>query len=794
MPTPENIEQVETVTLRIDGKEISVPKGTLLLDACLEEGIDVPFFCYHKHMSSVGACRQCLVAVEGVPKPVTSCTTPVSEGMVVDASSEKVKQWREGIVGFLLANHPLECPTCDKGGECDLQNISFAHGPDHSLFREGKRHFTDYDMGPFVVRDMDRCIQCQRCIRFGHEWSGDREIDFFGRGSATTVNTFGKGTFFSKFSGNVTEVCPVGALTAEPYRLVARPWEVRAATSLCNHCAVGCNTIHTTRQNALLRITARENVHVNVCWTCDKGKFGIDFVDSEARLKTPLFRKNGQLVPASWQEALLTVVNRLRDIKEKFGPDSIGFLGSQKTSNEDIFMFQRLAREGIGTSNIDSRDGENFSAALIPGSGLPLDEIERARVIVLFMADVREEAPLVWLRVHHALQAGAKLVVIDEKASEADSFAVKTVRIKPGSEIATALSLVSGEASELMKDGFVLLAGPRVTRHYQGSDIVRALWSVADSVPNSRLGLLLPNNNTRGAYDMGAVPDHGPGWEPLRKPGMNTTEILQSAASGQLQALYIMGADPLAHYPDVSLVQRALSMVPFIVVQDILRSDWMECAHVILPGQTFAERDGTFTNTEGRIQYFKRSVDPIGSGRPDWEILAAVLQGLGVAPGVLGIDDVTRQIAEAVPEYENAIPERLPLDGVLQQDRRAEHIGVPTAVPQTGAEGSAGFPLILLTGDILYDRGPLTRDTKGFDELESAEWIDLSYHDADHIGVQDGQTVTVTSEFGSAVLKARVRDWVSEGTVFVPRKVGSFSVNVLCSFTRKTHRVRVTKA
>ena len=229
----ETTPQVDMVTCTIDGQEVSVPKGTLLIEACRTVGVDVPSFCYHKHMSPFGGCRQCLVRVEKVAKPVASCTATVTDGMVVDASSDQVREWREGIVSFLLANHPLECPTCDKGGECDLQNNAFGHGPGHSMFQENKRHFIDYDMGSLVARDMDRCIQCQRCIRFGLEWSGDHAIDFFGRGATTSVTTFARGPFESKFSGNTTEVCPVGALTSEPFRLVARPWEMEASPSIC---------------------------------------------------------------------------------------------------------------------------------------------------------------------------------------------------------------------------------------------------------------------------------------------------------------------------------------------------------------------------------------------------------------------------------------------------------------------------------------------------------------------------------------------------------------------------------
>lgn len=802
------------VTCTIDGRELSVPKGTLLIEACRELGVDVPSFCYHKHMSPFGGCRQCLVKVEKVPKPVASCTATVTDGMVVDASSPVVREWREGIVGFLLANHPLECPTCDKGGECDLQNNAFAHGAGHSLFTDSKRHFVDYDMGPIVARDMDRCIQCQRCIRFGLEWSGDHAIDFFGRGAATSVTTFARGPFESKFSGNSTEVCPVGALTSEPFRLAARPWEMDATPSICPHCAVGCNITNYTRQNELLRVVARENVHVNVSWTCDKGKFGIDFVNGSNRLKTPMGRRGDRMVPISWQEALGSVAQALETAKRAHGAESIGFLGSQKASNEDIYMFQRLAREGIGTNNIDHRGGAQFPSSLIPGTGLPLEEIERARTVVLFACDAREEAPLVWLRTHHAHFNGATLIVLDERGSGADAFADQVIRYRPGSELlflksltallgSTGLSAEMAEGagvapdsvSELaarLKDGFVLLAGPRVTQKADGGDIVRALWALVDTTSGARFGLLHSNNNTRGAYDLGAVPDHAPGWLPIPRPGLNTTQMLQAAAEGTIQVLYLMGDDPLSSFPDAALARKALETVPFLVVQDILRSELTDKAHVVLPALTHAEREGTFTNLEGRIQYFTKAVDPIGGGRPDWEICAAVLQALGGTPGVRCTDDVTRQIARAVPEYQHALPGSLPADGILVDDRRPEsHIAQPSA--HAPSEGSAALPLILLTGDVLFDNGPLTRETAAFSELEPAPWVDVSEHDAANAGIRDGDTITVASEFDVVDLPARVGNKVSPGSVFVPNKVADFRVNTLTGVIRGVQRVRIAR-
>jgi predicted molibdopterin-dependent oxidoreductase YjgC len=516
----------------------------------------------------------------------------------------------------------------------------------------------------------------------------------------------------------------------------------------------------------------------------------------------------------SWQEALGSVARALEAAKAAHGAESIGFLGSQKASNEDIYMFQRLAREGVGTNNIDHRDGGVFPASLIPGTGIALEEIERTRTVVLFAFDARAEAPLVWLRAHHAHFNGAKLIVIDERGSEADAFADQVIRYRPGSEVLflkslTALLGSTGLSAEMavgagvpadevaqlastLKDGFVLLAGPRVTAKADGADIVRALWALVDSQTGASFGLMHSNNNTRGAYDLGAVPDHAPGWLPVPRPGMTTTQMLHAAVEGRIQVLYLMGDDPLTNYPDAALVNKALNAVPFLVVQDILKSGLTERANVVLPALTFAEREGTFTNLEGRVQFFTKAVDPIGGGRADWEICAALLQAMGVSPGAKCTDDVTRQIASTVPEYQSALPGALPPDGILVEERRPEaHTASPTAHPP--AEGSAALPLILLTGDVLFDNGPLTRDTAAFAELEPAPWVDVSERDAANAGILDGDTVTVASEFGVVDLTARVGNKVAAGTVFVPNKVAGFRVNTLMGVIRGVQRVRIAR-
>ena len=564
----------------------------------------------------------------------------------------------------------------------------------------------------------------------------------------------------------------------------------------------------------MLRIVARENVGVNVCWTCDKGKIGIDFVGSSKRLKSPLGRRDGRLVPVSWQEALSSVVQAIETAKRTHGAESIGFLGSQKVSNEDIYMFQRLAREGVGTNNIDHREGASFPSSLIPGTGLPLEAIEQAKTIVLFACDAREEAPVVWLRAHHAHFNGARLIVIDERGSDADGFANRVVRYQAGTEVLVLESLaallggagghqagsattgvdreaLSGLAEDL-KNGFVLLAGPRVTRKQDGADIVKALWALVDAVSGAQFGLVHSNNNTRGAYDLGAVPDHAPGWLPVPRPGMNATQMLQAALAGNLQVLYILGSDPFSNFPDATLVRKALDAVPFLIVQDVCASELTSRADVVLPALTWAEREGTFTNLEGRIQFYSKAVDPIGGGRPDWEICAAILKALGVDPGVKTVADVTRQIARAVPEYQAAIPGSMPDTGVMVDDRRP--VTHPAAqAPHAPSEGSAALPLVLLTGDVLFDNGALTRETAAFAQIEPAPWVDISRHDAENAGVSDGDVVTVSSEFDVIDLPARVGDRVSPGTVFIPNKVASFRVNSLTSAIRGTQRVRITR-
>ncbi|HEY4385892.1 MAG TPA: NADH-quinone oxidoreductase subunit NuoG, partial [Ktedonobacteraceae bacterium] len=426
----------ELVHLTIDDMPVEVPAGTLVWAAAKQAGVEIPIYCYHPKMPPLGACRMCFVEIEKLPKPPqTACTTPVSEGMVVHTKTEKVLKARKGTLEFLLINHPLDCPICDKGGECDLQDFTLRHGPGNTRFDQPKRHFQKpIPVSDEVMLDRERCILCQRCTRFSSEISMDNGLVMVKRGFRMEVGTAPGQAFDSVFSGNTTEICPVGALTATKYRFKSRPWELKRTPSICNNCSVGCNARVDVRVDKIMRLMSRNNDEVDDGWLCNRGRWDFDFVNDPHRLRTPLIRRNGQLEPASWDEALTLVARRFKEIAAAHGPQTIGGIGSTRTTNEESYLFQKLLRNTLGTPNVDHYHG------FFPGirdrlTGRPwmmsnsIADIEKASHIVLIAADPYQRQPILDLRIKKAMQAGAKISIINAQETELDRFAVSKISI-----------------------------------------------------------------------------------------------------------------------------------------------------------------------------------------------------------------------------------------------------------------------------------------------------------------------------------------------------------------------------
>ncbi len=717
---PEEEKKDELVHLTIDDIPVAVPPGTLVWAAAQQIGIEIPIYCYHPKMPPLGACRMCFVEIEKMPKPPqTACTTPVSEGMIVHTKTDKVIKARKGTLEFLLINHPLDCPICDKGGECDLQDFTLRHGPGGTRFDLYKRHFAKpIAVSDRVMLDRERCILCQRCTRFSSEISMDNGLVMISRGYKMEVGTAPDHAFDSIFSGNTVEMCPVGALTASAYRFKSRPWELKRIPSVCNNCSVGCNARIDVRVDKIMRLMSRTNDAIDEGWLCDRGRWGFEFVNSPQRLRTPLIRQKGQLQPATWDEALYMLASRMRMIAEKRGATSIGGIGSTRTTNEEAYLFQKLLREAIGTPNVDHHHG-NFPGPRDPLTGRPwmmtnsIADIEKAAHIVLIASDPYERQPILNLRIKKAMRAGAQIYIINEVTTELDRFATKKITIpQNGAGMATKLLLKHALSSEidnphqyedirasLEHDGDAISAaeqtfGPEATTQLQdlaetiatskGAIIlydematlapgcsnlaadVQALAVITDNVnrPGSGVGPLFEDANSLGARDMGLLPDALPGYKIAPQKGLSYNEMLSSP---DLKALYVMGANPLRH------VAQLPANLELLVVQDIILTETAQQADIVLPAVTFAEKDGSMTNIDHHVQKIVHALRPLPGALADWEILTRLANQLGQKWNYNSPQDVLLEIAATNPFYSGLTWEDLGAQGVRTQEQEVAH-------------------------------------------------------------------------------------------------------------------------
>ncbi|GAC1426196.1 MAG: NADH-quinone oxidoreductase subunit NuoG [Ktedonobacteraceae bacterium] len=712
----------ELIHLTIDGNPVEVPPGTLVWAAAKQAGIEVPIYCYHPKMPPLGACRMCFVEIEKLPKPPqTACTTPVSEGMIVHTKTEKVLKARRGTLEFLLINHPLDCPVCDKGGECDLQDFTLRHGPGGTRFDQHKRHYTKaVPVSDNVLLDRERCILCQRCTRFSSEISMDNGLVMISRGYKMEVGTAPDHAFDSVFSGNTVEICPVGALTAASYRFKSRPWELKRTASVCNNCSVGCNARVDVRVDKVMRLMSRTNDEIDDGWLCDRGRWGFEFVNSPQRLRTPMIRRSGTLVPATWDEAFYYTSKRLKDTIAKHGALAIGGIGSTRTTNEEAYLFQKLLRTVLGTPHVDHHHG-NFPGVRDPLTGKPwrmtnsIVEIEKASHIVLFASDPYKRQPVLNLRIKKAMKAGAKIFIVNSDATELDRFAVRKITIPQYGTGAAAKLLLShvvhGETlrgadkdvihrsrleevyAKVVREneathGYTLSFGLEATAQLvelaheiaeaknaiilydematldpdcaELAADLQALAVITDNIgrPGTGVGPLFEDANSLGARDMGLLPNALPGYQPVSEVGKSYAEMLSSP---DIKALFVMGANPARHLSKHELP----SSLEFIVVQDILLTETAQQADVVFPAVTFAEKDGSMTNIDSHVQAIRRSLRPLPGAKADWEILVELAQHLGSKTWNYETPaEILHEIAENNPFYAGLEWEDLGQQGV----------------------------------------------------------------------------------------------------------------------------------
>lgn len=740
-------EQTQVVNLTIDGIAVAVPKGTTVYHAAQKLGIDIPVFCYQDRMPPFGACRMCLVEVEKMAKLQTSCTLEVTEGMVVKTMSDPAVKGREDILEFLLINHPLDCPICDRGGECPLQEHAYHHGPGLSRFFEEKRRFKKpLPLGPVLMLDRERCIVCARCTRFGDLIAGDHALEFIDRGYKTEVGTPDGKPAESKFIGNTIMICPVGALTSQVYRFRARPWDNEPANSTCTLCPVGCSMILDSRDGEIMRTRSRENKDVNDIWMCDKGWFGYEFSSSSERLDKPLIRRNGKLEIASWDEATSLIAEKIKDAKPN---GRLAALGGNPLTVEENYLFQKLMRDGAGVNHIDHRVGMPILAhdeeGLSPGMEMTIGECEQLSYAFLLGLDLTEEFPVIWLRLKQAINHGADISFIGHFAPEIAPHLKQTIVHSPGQEVETIKKHLS-RLSELAQNGKkgALFVGRQYLASPNRQAFLSELLQLCQNTPNLSLNLMEGKGNSFGARFAGMRPDAGPLGQRLSKPGLDAVNLLNTAAREGWDYLHVAGANPAKKYPS-KLWNSVRAKLKFLVVQDIFLTETAQQADIVLPSYCFVEKGGSFMNIEGRIQRLLPGKELPQGIFSDAEIFMKIAQKLNIP---LSLDS---QFAEQLNQSRLAKTRPSKIESEKKQ--------APNLPPESLAATFA---------PALFDHGVRMNHNPHVIQLSKDPGVRLHPNEGTKRGFKNGDTVQISSNGNTIMGKLKFDDKVAEGSIVLP--------------------------
>jgi NADH-quinone oxidoreductase subunit G len=796
-----------TVTLTIDGLEVSAPENSMLVDAAKHGDVEIPVFCYEPKLGApVGACRMCLVEVEGIPKLQTGCSTPVKDGMVVHTQTDRVKHAQEAVVEFLLVNHPLDCPVCDKGGECPLQDISFGWGGGRSRFIEPKRHFQKpLALSPLVAIDRERCILCYRCVRFSQEISEDYQLVLEERGAHTYVSTFDGHPYVAPFSGNIIELCPVGALTSQPYRFRARPWDIEGSGSVCTLCPAQCNVTFTVRDERVLRVLGRDNADVDDGWLCDKGRFAYQSVHVDERITTPMIRDGGELRPVSWERALDEAATALARAKGRVG----AIVGGEST-NEEGFLLQRLLREGLDSPDIDSRTGGTLPidvhrALGAPGAQATVADLEFAHSVLVLDCEPVDDMPIVDLRIRKGVRRhGVKLAVATSRPSSLDPNAAASVRYAPGAGeaflMALSASLRAGQRAEADRlaqaagadseavhglartlqagPDVVILFGERLVSGPRGAHAARALLHLAGALSlggRDGSGLLcVPNGaNGRGLAEAGALPNAGPGFSAVETAGRDAAGIAAAARGGELGALYLLHADPVTDLPGRAGWELALERVNVVIAHAGFLTDGIrEHANFVFPAESYAEKDGTITHPDGRLQRLRAAIGHPGAVRSEWSVIAELSRRAGLDLGVLTGPMATAQLVAAVPFYAGLTLEEIGGQGVRWPGREAA--AAFPAAQLDSADDEADPPeaarangrLRLGTFRSIWNATEV-RVSPALHFLHPDLHVEMAPADAQRLELFQGDRVVVGSDGQTVDATVAVRAATPEGSVFL---------------------------
>jgi len=762
--TTEVAVQTDLVTLTIDGFEVKVPKGTLVIRAAELLGIQVPRFCDHPALDPVGACRQCIVEVEGQRKPVASCTTAVADGMVVKTqlTSPVAEKAQKGTLELLLINHPLDCPVCDKGGECPLQNQSMSHGGGDSRFHDRKRTFPKpIPISSQVLLDRERCVLCARCTRFSQQVAGDPFIELFERGALQQVANYVDQPFESYFSGNTVQICPVGALTGAAYRFRARPFDLVSSPMVCEHCASGCALRTDHRRDKVMRRLAGDDPQVNEEWSCDKGRWAFAYATQPDRLTTPLVRddETGALRPASWTEALGRAARGLSMARDEGG---VGVLPGGRLTVEDAYAWSKLARVALGTHDIDARNRPGsqeeleFLAAGVAGRYLQVTyaDLEAAPAVLLAGFEPEEESPIVFLRLRKAVRRhGQQVVTVASHLSRgAQKLSARLVQAIPGQEADVLAGLAEDEA--LRRTGSVILVGERLAT---SPGALSAAAALAERT-GAKLAWVPRRAGERGAVDTGALPNLLPGGRPLDDPavaaawgelpgeaGRDLGAILEAVKAKQLKALLVGGVDP-ADAPDAALFLDALERAEFVVSLELRRTAVTDRADVVLPVAAAVEKSGTYLDWEGRARPFEAVLTTSGA-LADHRVLHVLAEEMERPIGTPDVASVRAEIASL-----GAAP-------------AASSPAEPAPEPLTLGEGD----VVLSTWHQLLDDGSLQDGEPHLAGTAKAAHALLSAQTAAELGAADGDLVTLSTDRGTVTLPLRVGD-ILDKVVWVPTR------------------------
>jgi NADH-quinone oxidoreductase subunit G len=812
-------EKPTTVKVTIDGQELEVPPGTLVIRAAEQLGTIVPRFCDHRLLAPLGACRQCLVEVAGQRKPLTACTTTVTDGMEVktQVTSEVARAGQEGNLELLLINHPLDCPMCDKGGECPLQDQTMAHGPGETRFVETKRHYQKpIKISETVLLDRERCVLCARCTRFSNEIAGDPFIELFERGPLEQVAIYEDEPYESHYSGNVVQICPVGALTSPAYRFQARPFDLASTEATCNHCASGCSLRVDARRGLVIRQLARDNDEVNEAWNCDRGRYGFFYAQSPDRVLIPHLAEDGKLRTASWSEALRRAADGIRAARSR----GVGVLVGGHLSDQDAYALQKLARVALGTNNVDARswtEAEADAAAVAqlagrgPDQGMPTyRDLEQARAVVVVDLDPHEESPILWLRLRKAaLRRGVPVVAVGSRPGRLAEFAT-VVATRPGGQAEALERLGRGtdDTGRLLSEGdgeVIVLAGWR-----GGATGGLAAAARLASTLGGRFAWVPRRAGDRGALDVGARPGLLPGgrpvgdaaaraelaeaWgaEPPEAAGLDGPAMVAAAAAGELGVLVLAGVDLVRDYGPRELAEQALDRA-FVIAVDHEVNDTTSQADVLLPAVVHAETEGTFTDWEGRVQATHRAVPVGGAAQEIWDLASQLALRLGVDLGFATQPQVATETeryrrrpaptaaASGSPTPVGGPPTgRVAAGGTGGEPLSTAPATAPATVARAGAEAPDDGMLALISYPLLLDAASMLARSADLNRETPDAFVELHPDDAGRLGLADGDRAEV--DFGqdrTARLPVRVAATVAPGCVFVPANQPDLALRAL---------------